>query len=124
LAEDGVDAERKHPIWRFHVIDLDGPWGWRKITSQELISLHAKLVHLETMTWAEVSRTGSHFLSTVCREAMKRLGELNQDDCTSDLYSLRLAGETRVIGIRLGREFGFLWWDPAHQVCPSPKKHT
>ena len=36
----------------------------------------------------------------------------------------RISGPGRVWGIREEHVLDLLWWDPRHEVCPSPKKHT
>jgi len=40
------------------------------------------------------------------------------------MYAIRLSGKKRVWGIREGRLFSLVWWDPEHTVGPSEKKHT
>lgn len=78
------------------------------------------------MTWLEIEKTNdSHSISVtqIVREAQNRLVELGQDD-VSDVYSLRISGRERVWGIRDGSKLKILWWDPNHEICPSPKKNT
>ena len=40
--------------WRLSTLDLEGPWGWRRLDEAALRELHAKLRGLETMTAGEV----------------------------------------------------------------------
>jgi len=40
------------------------------------------------------------------------------------LYSLRLSGKLRLWGVRDRSVLQLLWYDPEHQVCPSPLKNT
>ena len=119
LSEDALEADSKYPIWRLNLVDHDGPWGWSKITKPELMDALQRLVSFETMTWSAIKESGSHYLSHVCKDAMARLAKLDREDSVSDLYSLRITGARRIIGIRVGREFCFLWWDAQHEVCPS-----
>lgn len=79
----------------------------------------------ETMTWSEIEGRRNHFikLSDCVKEARDRLQELQHDD-VDELFSLRITGAERVFGIREMSVLSILWWDPGHQVCPSPKKHT
>jgi hypothetical protein len=75
------------------------------------------------MTWAEIERTGHHHYLThgVAANALARLTEIRLDDASDLLYSLRLSGKRRIIGLRKGREFCPVWWDPEHEVCPSAR---
>lgn len=54
-------------------------------------------------------------------EAQTRLEELKLDD-EEELFRFRLDGTARVWGIREGRVFKILWWDPEHEICPSNKR--
>jgi hypothetical protein len=78
------------------------------------------------MTWAELDgASGSHSVAVddLCSDARERLLKLRMDE-QGQLYSLRITGEQRVWGVRDIAILRVLWWDPEHQVCPSPKKHT
>lgn len=77
------------------------------------------------MKWSEIKSHQSHTVtvSTISNEAQKRLRDIQQDDI-DELFSLRLSGTERIWGIRDGRVFYVLWWDPEHTVCPAHKKHT
>ena len=125
LAADAEDSAKKHPIWRFHVVDYEGPFGWGG-AGAKLRQIVSKMVGFESMTWSQIDQAGSHFLTPakLSKEARDRLQKIKQDDGADQVYSFRLSGVERVIGIRTGREFWFLWWDPEHAVCPSMKKNT
>jgi hypothetical protein len=124
-APDGENSDSKPPIWRFNHVDFDGPFGWSKLSLDQLKELQRSMSSMEAMTWQDIARTESHFLTHgISKEAMTRLEEIGQDDAADILYSMRISGKRRIIGIRVGREFSILWWDPDHQVCPSQKKHT
>jgi len=77
------------------------------------------------MTWKDIICHGSHQCSKhrMSKDARDRLKEIRQDDI-DELFSLRLTGKRRVWGIKVGRVLNFLWFDPKHLVCPSPKKNT
>lgn len=116
--------------WQFHRRDNEhGAWGWSRKGEQHLESLlRDHLHHIETMTWAEVTHAAggrshgnnSHSIpvAQLCRDAQKRLLELNFDD-VDELFSLRLSGTVRVWGIRDGRVLKILWYDEDHSVYPS-----
>ena len=44
-----------------------------------------------------------------------------QIDDQDEIWSIRLTGMQRVWGVKHGRHFMVIWWDPHHQVCPSLK---
>lgn len=85
-----------------------------------------KLRSYESMTWGEIEGRASHVIGveSLNKKAIKRLEELKLDDVDS-VFSFRVTGKKRVIGLRLaGPQLHLLWWDPRHQVCLSHKKHT
>lgn len=112
-----------HIIFRFNLIDGDGPFGWRTAQGEHLWShVKQRIASVETMTWQELMQGGdNHTLSasSLSREASRRLGELGQEDASDTLFSMRVTGRMRIIGIRDRRYFRILWWDPAHGVSPS-----
>ena len=62
-------------------------------------------------------------VSVLSDRARKRLKDLNLEDM-EELFSLRLSGKERIWGILTQGVLEVLWWDPAHEVCPSSKKHA
>jgi hypothetical protein len=56
-------------------------------------------------------------------EARKRLTELKIDDLDT-LWQLGDGNKPRVWGMRHGRVFALLWYDPDHTVYKVEKKHT
>jgi hypothetical protein len=113
------------PEFRAEQMDMDGPWGWRKFDSPQLQEMLQKIFESQKLTWQDLRTNGSHLVNRqdLCSEAQKRLLEIQKEDL-DDLFSLRLSGRKRIWGIKEGNVLWLLWWDPAHEVCPSPKKHT
>jgi len=80
------------------------------------------------MTWQNIieaaggRRRGSNnhpiAISDLCREAQVRCQELGLHELTDELFSLRLAGNVRLWGIRQGRILQLIWYDPRHEVYP------
>jgi len=120
-----ADYAGQFPLWAFRIVDLGGPWCWSALDGDGLREVLQRMKELETMTWHSITETGSHFIdvASLSKPARDRLMEIHQDD-VDQLYSLRMAGRPRIFGIRDGGVFRVLWWDPRHEVCPSPKKHT
>jgi len=113
--------------WSFSLIDCKGPWGFDSICKNEFHSLiTSSFKDKEGITWAKLkSGTGSHNveISKLVKKAQDRLLDLGIDD-RDELFSMRFTGKKRVWGMRDGNVFKVLWWDPAHEVCPSMKKYT
>ena len=114
------------PVWSIASFDHDGEWGvslcrecgdlWEMIFS--------KLRHYESMSWNEIERNRKRDHSVpvhqMISQAQSRLKHLRLDD-EEELFRFRLDGTGRVWGIREGRVFKILWWDPEHEICPSTR---
>ena len=101
------------------ILDLDGPWGWKKIRPEQLGPLQEKLAHFGMMTWRQVSEhknSGPIRLRKLVEEARRRLSRIRQDDGVDQLYHLRIGSRERVWGIRDRDVLKVLWWDPNHTV--------
>lgn len=117
------DSFQRLPIrWSFSIFDMKGPFGWSVCSVQILEKvLKPRLSSFETMTWGEIERNGqSHAIQRdrLSKEAQNRLVEIKREDI-DEIFSLRIDGRKRVIGVRDKDIFMFLWWDPHHKVCPS-----
>ena len=98
-----------------------------------LTYLYPKLKEFEKLTWEEIEKqtygkdgkSKNHPIekSKLIKEAQDRLKVLNQDDI-DEIYSLRLDGQLRIMGIRENNCLKILWIDTNHEICPSNKKHT
>jgi hypothetical protein len=133
IKSDPLSHDREKPVWSFSVLDEDhAQWGWRNVNSGVWWDdILPKLQNFETMTWAEILRPAggrSHGnnnhpipVAELCKAARDRLVDLQQDDIDT-VFSLRLAGAPRVMGIREGRVLKILWFDPDHEVCPVQKR--
>lgn len=126
-APNKIDIANSHFEWRVGSVDFDGAWGWATVGIRDFFrDILPKLHDFESMTWAQIEGPKkSHFIRTdkLCKAARDRLVELELDD-VGELFSLRITGRKRIWGMRTGKRLNLLWWDPEHQVCPSPKKRT
>ena len=128
-------ADHLTVCWHLGKFDWDGPWGNKacgKLNFRQL--LDHTISNWETMTWAELFRAGGgkaqgnnhHPIETskLSSKAKGRLKDIQSDDVGS-LVSLRVSSKVRLYGIRDGRAYQFLWYDPWHDikkaVCPSLK---
>ena len=113
--------------WRFSDSDRDGKWAWTNLEDpKKFKKVIKRLQEFETKNWNEIISSGSHRVAVgdIVKLAMKRLQELKKDD-VDELFSFRLSGKERVWCIRqLNNVMNVLWWDPHHEICPAPKRHT
>ena len=114
--------------WHVSLMETVDPFGWHAVDRDKAVQILQKLGNFETQTWNNLIIEGkknnhSVLIEDLCKAARDRLTQLNQDDIEA-LVSLHLSGKERIWGIRDKYIFKILWWDPDHQVCPSPKKHT
>lgn len=112
--------------WRFSRADKGGPFAWTSLQDPAVYKAVMERLHcFETMSEREIGESGSHPipLASLSKEAQRRLQEIQQDDIDA-LMSFRINGPTRVFCIREREAMRVLWYDPDHQVCPAPKKHT
>jgi hypothetical protein len=116
------------PAWRIAQMEYSDPFGWHVVGGAKLREIREKIVHFERKTWNDILVREKHWnhavaTTSLSKAARDRLKHLNLDDL-EELVSLRLTGPERVWGYRIGFVLHVLWWDPDHQVCPSPLKHT
>lgn len=113
-------AQGMHLSWHLRRIDIGGPYCPTKMDAATTLDVLSKLSQFETMLWREIEGSKHHAIGvdTLSNTARKRLEELENDE-VEELFSLRLTGPNRVIGIRDHAVFRLLWWDPGHEVCPS-----
>jgi hypothetical protein len=124
IGSDPEDTNRLTPVWSVAIFDHAGPWGRNTCDRDGALweELFPKLKAYESMTWGEIykdkKRNHSVSVGGIIKAARDRLRELKLDD-TDELFRFRLSGAGRVWGIRDGRVFLLLWWDPDHAVWPT-----
>lgn len=117
---------------RFNHVDVSGPWCLSLIEPDHLADLLGRLRSLETMTCAEVFFAPDRDEGKTYQvddlpntDARSRLVELEMDDQT-EIARLQINGKRRLYGFLPdgGPDFYVLWWDPEHEIWPSPLRHT
>lgn len=116
------------PVWRFGLVDWDGPFGWSRLDPAAVRDVHQKLTSYEGQRWGEIkgsrnNHCGSMEIDKLSPEARARLEEIRLDD-TAHLFKLNCGGPARIWGIADRNMLQILWWDPEHKVYPTEKKHT
>ena len=108
-------------VWSFVLFD-NRRWSDSSYEEDPFLDVAECLKNYESMTWAEIEsnkkRDHAVLLNQLVNEARIRLRQLKQDDIDR-LWRFRFSGEKRIWGIRDGKVFKVLWWDPQHKVCPS-----
>ena len=114
-------------LWSFALFDTGIVFHDDQHPPDQFYDVAAELRAVEGLNWREIEKNSWRDHAVACtkliREAQNRLVEIKQDDIP-ELWRLRFSGTRRIWGIRDGRIFKALWWDPLHAVCPSEKKHT
>jgi hypothetical protein len=115
------------PVWVFSALDEDGPWGKSRLTDGVVWSdILPKIRSFEAMTWAELEADRKKHHSVPVAKFIKlardRIDDIGLD--VDELFRFRLTGLQRLWGIRDRDRFKIIWWDPKHEICPSPLKHT
>lgn len=120
------ELKDRSPTWRTSDVDWAGSWGWSDVPAQTILAeIVTKLHEYETMLWADFRGQRNHDVevNSLCPAARRRLEDLGKDDLDT-LFSIRIDAKRRVWAERQLTCLHVLWWDPAHEVCPSHKKHT
>ena len=114
----------EHPSWRFSTVDRSGLFAW-PIQQEVELKVLQKLRDFDSMRWTDIAGPDHHpiQIDRLSPTARQRLEQIQQDDI-DEVFSFHFSGKARIIGIRDQSVVKLLWWDPEHQVCPSPKKHT
>lgn len=128
-SDPSLMTEDKMLVWKVSKIDVDGRWGWNNITCPDFLkNIWEKMREFEKKKWSEIlggDNYQNHMIdvSKIVKDAQDRLKELGHDD-QEKLVSLRLTNRQRLWAIHIRGEAFLLWWDPNHEIRPSPKKHT
>ncbi|ROO88245.1 hypothetical protein EDD29_5908 [Actinocorallia herbida] len=125
----GAETSTQRICWRFTHVDHDGPWGFDRLDGTTLAWMFGQLRSFESMRIDELFSQGGHPGKHYETErlpnetALKRLDDLRLADMTR-ISRLRLSGAGRLYGFLVDQVFHVVWWDPRHEIWPSPKKHT
>lgn len=138
-AEKKVDKTRPQSesqcvIWMFDNPDVAGKFAFdihREDFSVETV--FEKLLSYSKMTWNEIAKqvhddgkSKHHYIGDKREkwsdEARERLKAKGLEEEYEAVYSFALTNRLRVIGIRDGRFFHVLWYDPKHEFYPITKK--
>lgn len=130
--QNSSDSEKV--VWLFDNLDRAGEFAFDvhrpDFQHKEVME---KMIAYSSMTWAEIKKQthdggkSKHHeidVTLLSPEAEERIKAKKLDEDTDSIFSFALQNKLRILGIRDGRYFHVLWYDPNHRVCPSQKKHT
>jgi hypothetical protein len=110
--------------WRFSHFDWDGPWG-----SLDLNELVGRLRSFESNTILELfnhkDEPGKRYDLPALpnKVAVARLDAIGLGD-QDHIWRLRTTNTGRLYGFLVHNVFHPVFWDPEHEIWPSPKRHT
>ncbi len=120
----GFDEKfRFYVLVEFYYLDDKYSWSPFKLDNKNIIKdILEKLKNFEKMKWKDISGKNHHYLDylSLSKKAKKELERID----VQEVFSFRLSGRNRLIGIRENECFYIIWWDSDHSFCPSNKKHT
>jgi len=136
VEQPSVSTERSKQVWIFDSVDRNGRFGFvpsrKEMKCNDILE---KIIHFSMKSWSEImaerhnSKSKHHFLSyeSLSKEARERVAALHLDDHSDDdkedrIFSMRLDGKTRILGLRDGEKFIVKWFDPNHEFAPSSDK--
>lgn len=112
--------------------EYTGSWSW-SLTGEQSHEVLEFLEACEKKTWNELcsemtggrSRHKKHHdmdVDELVKEASLRLSQhLSNDDLPDKVFRFRINGTTRLWGIRQGKIFQLIWYDPEHKVYPTER---
>lgn len=109
--------------------------GWQQVSSLQYFAerIINKLKNLETQTWQEVQDASggkspghgnnSHFIngSLLPKDEKEFFIKRGYMEAYGEVFSLRLSGLERLIGVADRAVFRIIWYDPGHEIFPSER---
>ena len=130
-----IQSSNEKIIWTFDNVDKDGCFAFNVHRPDfQASTVFEKMIDYSSMTWAEIERqthdagkSKHHRLlyDELSKEAQERIFTKQlYEEYNDSFYSFALTNVLRVIGIRDGRFFRVVWYDPKHEFCRSTLRHT
>lgn len=128
IVDASISADKQTLVWSFDKVDRNDHFRFC-CDREDMIhnQLLEYIMQYSGRTWASIkldthdksNRSKHHFLNydELSRTAKDRVAAMHIEE--DDIYSLALTNKLRIIGIRDGRVFRAIWYDPEHEFCPS-----
>jgi len=128
-----VSTNNSKQVWIFDQVDNDGHFRFDpNRNDMKCNDVLDKIIQYSKKKWSEImneihgyhGNSKHHFLNydALSDKAKERIKSLNLNEEIDSVFSMRLDGETRVIGLRQGQSFVVKWFDPKHEFCPTKKE--
>ena len=126
---ENVSTDGERIVFDFGNVDRDGRFCFdphRPDFNAEVVL--AELIGVSGQTWSQLKqathnngKSKHHFLSedSLSTEAKSRINALGLRESTDSIFSLRLNGKMRVLGLRDHGKFIVKWYDPEHEFSKS-----
>lgn len=131
VTEPAFSTDGKRILFDFGSVDADGLFRFHPSREDfDAAAILTAVLEFSKQTWAELrkathndGKSKHHFLDagSLSAEAKSRIKVLHLEEVTDAVFSLRLNGKTRLIGIRDGEKFIVKWYDPQHQFSHSDR---
>ena len=131
IGKDTQAYLKMYPIFSFRKYDAGAPWATRRDGKPTTDGVFKNLGGIEGQRWGEIEcacggrshGTNSHNIpiTDMSKDAQKRANSIGLNE--TELFSLRLQGVVRLFGVIEPENgcFHVIWFDPAHQVCPTKR---
>jgi len=125
VPKDRYESTTHLPVlWSFILFDGTIEWHDQSHREESFRKVAKHMKDYEGLTWGEIEQRDHPIAKNqLIRDAQRRLRTIQQDDI-DELWRFRFDARRRIWGIRDGRVFKVLWWDPQHKIRPSRLKHT
>lgn len=119
-------TDRQTLVWSFDKVDRNDQFRFscdRQDMQHDQLLNH--IIQFSGRTWADIkqdthdekNKSKHHELDfdSLSKSAQARVLAMHIED---DIFSLALTNKLRIIGVRDGRVFRAIWFDPEHEFCP------
>ena len=123
----GVSSEtlKEKVQWCFELFD-NHEWHGRGHKEKTFLFVANELKQYSKRTWNQILRKKwrDHGIPVdkISPNAQRRLRKL--DINVDYLWRFRFSSKLRIWGIKAGKIFRVLWWDPEHEVYPTEPRNT
>lgn len=124
-----TNTDKEKVVWLFDNLDTSDAFAFNSARDDfDAKEVMDKLISYSTMTWGQIKnqthdngKSKHHFLSydTLSKKARDRVDFKHLYNDSDSIFSFALKNKLRIIGIREGRSFHVIWYDPQHKFCPS-----
>jgi hypothetical protein len=125
-----ISTDRETPIWSFDNVDNAGVFRFGKdeVNTELIVD---KILSLSKMKWIDIKKathddgkSKNHELDYegISDDGKNRINakQLTKEDIDT-IFSLAFTNKIRVIGLKKGRIFHVMWYDPNHDFYPVNK---